>query len=174
MFGSPPSATQAPGLIAHAERMSALDPAGPQARSIDRIWNVFLVVSIGVWLAVVACQVVAMVLARRRRHHAGDPARPDPAQTRRLGRAITAAAAVTAIALIALVVESLVTGNALAALDEDPDPLVIKVTAHQWWWELNYEPGSSDRAAPTANEMHIPVGRTVRLLLTSADGVHSF
>jgi cytochrome c oxidase subunit 2 len=154
--------------------MSALDPAGPQARSIDGIWNVFLAVSIAVWVAVVVVHVAAMIRARRRRHDAGDPARPDSAQGRRLARAITAAVAVTAVALFVLVVDSLMTGNALAALDDAPDPLVIKVTAHQWWWQLDYEPGSSDRAAPTANEMHIPVGRTVRLLLTSADVIHSF
>jgi cytochrome c oxidase subunit 2 len=175
VLASAPSATDVRGIVVRAvERMSALDPAGPQSRSIDRIWNVFLAVSIGVWVAVVACQAVAIVRARRRGRDIGAPSRPDPAQARRLVRAIVAAVAVTAIALVALLIESLTTGNALAALDDDPDPLIIKVTAHQWWWELDYEPGSPDRAAPTANEMHIPVGRTVRLLLTSADVIHSF
>jgi cytochrome c oxidase subunit 2 len=155
-------------------RMSILDPSGPQARSIDGIWNVFLAVSIAVCVAVVVVHIVAMVRAHRRRQDAGDPARPDPAQARRLARVIIAAAAVTTMALFVLVIESLMTGNALAALDDDPDPLVIKVTAHQWWWQLDYAPDSPDGGAPTANEMHIPVGRTVRVLLTSADVIHSF
>lgn len=155
-------------------QMSALDPAGPQARSIEDIWNVFLVVSIVVWLAVVIVHLAAIIQARRHRGDHRDPATPDKTQERRLARVIIAAAAVTVVAMFALVIASLTTGNALAALDDDPDPLVVKITAHQWWWELDYEPGSPTHAAPTANELHIPVGRTVRIQLTSADVIHSF
>jgi cytochrome c oxidase subunit 2 len=152
--------------------MSSLDPAGPQARSIDGLWNVFLVVSVVVWAAVVVIHVVAMVRARRQRRHWGDaePAYSYPPPTRRLIGVVIGAVAITVLTLGALLIDTLGTGNALAALDDDPAPLTIKVTAHQWWWELSYAPD----AAPTANEMHIPVGRTVRLELTSADVIHSF
>ncbi|HET9627269.1 MAG TPA: cytochrome c oxidase subunit II [Kofleriaceae bacterium] len=156
--------------------MSSLDPAGPQARSIEGLWDVFWWVSIAVWSAVVVVHVIAIVRARRQRRRWGeaDPTHTHPAQTRRLLAAVIGASAITVITLAGLLVTTFVTGNALAALDEDPDPLTIKVTAHQWWWQLDYAPGSPDAAAPTANEMHIPVGRTVRLLLTSADVIHSF
>lgn len=46
----------------------------------------------------------------------------------------------------------------------------IEVTGHQWWWEVRY-PGSG---AVTANEVHIPAGRPVRLTLRSDDVIHSF
>jgi cytochrome c oxidase subunit 2 len=49
----------------------------------------------------------------------------------------------------------------------------VRVVGHQWWWELQYHPGSSQMFA-TANELHIPAGKSVRLLLTSADVIHSF
>jgi len=47
--------------------------------------------------------------------------------------------------------------------------LEIKVVAHQWWWEFDYPDG-----AKTSNEPHIPVNRPIRLLLQSADIIHSF
>ena len=47
--------------------------------------------------------------------------------------------------------------------------LVIKVVAHQWWWEFDYPDG-----AKASNEMHIPLNRPIRLSLESADIIHSF
>src|SRR6266436_4883699 len=47
--------------------------------------------------------------------------------------------------------------------------LVIKVVAHQWWWEFDYPDG-----AKASNELHIPVNRPIRLLLESPDVIHSF
>jgi len=47
--------------------------------------------------------------------------------------------------------------------------LVIKVVAHQWWWEFDYPDG-----AKTGNELHIPVNRPIRLSLESPDVIHSF
>jgi len=48
--------------------------------------------------------------------------------------------------------------------------LVIKVLAHQWWWEFQYP----DSGITTANELHIPLNRAIRLELESADVIHSF
>jgi cytochrome c oxidase subunit II len=48
--------------------------------------------------------------------------------------------------------------------------LEIKVIAHQWWWEFQY-PSLNIK---TANELHIPTGRPIRMNLISADVIHSF
>jgi cytochrome c oxidase subunit 2 len=48
--------------------------------------------------------------------------------------------------------------------------LVIKVTAHQWWWEFSYQ----DSGVETADELHLPTGRPIRLHLLSNDVIHSF
>jgi cytochrome c oxidase subunit 2 len=48
--------------------------------------------------------------------------------------------------------------------------LQIKVIAHQWWWEFQYE----DSGVKTANELHLPIGRPIRLDLLSSDVIHSF
>lgn len=48
--------------------------------------------------------------------------------------------------------------------------LEIKVISHQWWWEFSYQ----DSRVETANELHIPTGRPIRLHLVSDDVIHSF
>ncbi len=48
--------------------------------------------------------------------------------------------------------------------------LTIRVVGHQWWWEFRFP----DSGVVTANELHIPVGRPIRLELVSADVIHSF
>jgi cytochrome c oxidase subunit 2 len=51
-----------------------------------------------------------------------------------------------------------------------PGSLNIDVTGHQWWWEFRYP----DYGVTTANEIYLPVGRTVNFRLRSADVIHSF
>jgi cytochrome c oxidase subunit II len=156
--------------------MSSLDAAGPQADAIGQLWDIFLVVSVIVWVLVVVTQHAVTVRAVRRRRRDGDdrPGQVDPAQARRLTQIVVAASGVTIVALLALLVATLVAANSLAALDDDAAALTIKVTGHRWWWQLDYAPGSPTLAASTANELHIPVGRAIRLELTSADVIHSF
>jgi cytochrome c oxidase subunit II len=48
--------------------------------------------------------------------------------------------------------------------------LVIEVVGHQWWWEFRYP----EYNLTTANELRVPVGRTVALRLGSNDVIHSF
>jgi cytochrome c oxidase subunit 2 len=48
--------------------------------------------------------------------------------------------------------------------------LRVEVIGHQWWWEYRYP----DLGIVTANELHLPVGQTVSLDITSADVIHSW
>jgi cytochrome c oxidase subunit 2 len=50
------------------------------------------------------------------------------------------------------------------------DALTIEVVGHQWWWEFRYP----EFNLTTANELHVPVGRTVSLRMGSNDVIHSF
>jgi cytochrome c oxidase subunit 2 len=45
----------------------------------------------------------------------------------------------------------------------------VDVIGHQWWWEVRY-PGTD---AVSANEVHIPSGKRVQLIATTADVIHS-
>ena len=56
-----------------------------------------------------------------------------------------------------------------------PDSLEVKVTGHQWWWEFEYpQQDLVSDVVVTANELHVPVDRPVKLTLTSDDVIHSF
>jgi cytochrome c oxidase subunit 2 len=45
----------------------------------------------------------------------------------------------------------------------------IYVVAKQWMWKLEHEEGHRE-----INELHVPVGRDVKMILTSQDVIHSF
>ena len=50
-----------------------------------------------------------------------------------------------------------------------PDAMPIYVTAKQWMWEFAYPSGPT-----SANVLTVPVGRPVKLIMTSRDVIHSF
>jgi cytochrome c oxidase subunit II len=49
------------------------------------------------------------------------------------------------------------------------DALEVYVTGKQWMWKFAYPSGRSD-----INELTVPIGRPVKLLMTSRDVIHSF
>lgn len=51
--------------------------------------------------------------------------------------------------------------------------LHIAVSAKMWWWEVRYRDPASGREIASANEIHIPAGRTVYIALSSSDVIHS-
>lgn len=55
-----------------------------------------------------------------------------------------------------------------------PPTMTIQVTAHRWWWEIRYLDADPSRVFTTANEIHLPAGVPVRVLLSSGDVIHSF
>ena len=61
--------------------------------------------------------------------------------------------------------------NMYAWLYEPPrhTDLEIYVVAKQWMWKVEHPGGQRE-----INEVHLPVGKTVRLLLTSEDVIHDF
>ena len=52
--------------------------------------------------------------------------------------------------------------------------VVIEVSGVQWWWEVRYRDSATGREIRSANEIRVPVGRSVLLGLTTADVIHSF
>ena len=76
-----------------------------------------------------------------------------------------------AVTLAALLVYGLVRAADLHVSGDDT--LRIEVTGEQWWWRVHYLQGERLDFA-TANEIRIPAGRPVDLVLKSADVIHSF
>lgn len=60
------------------------------------------------------------------------------------------------------------------------DALIVQVVGHQWWWEFRYPQYTTINAAGkldtavTANELYLPIGRTVNFALVTKDVLHSF
>lgn len=76
------------------------------------------------------------------------------------------------VVLTALFVYSARVSDALSV----PAPsgaLRIEVAGWQWWWEVRY-PGSAGAPVISANEIHIPAGVPVELVLTAPDVIHAF
>jgi cytochrome c oxidase subunit II len=67
-----------------------------------------------------------------------------------------------------LVVLTLTTMDSLGRAE--PGALEVRVVGHQFWWQVEY-PGLGVAAA---NEIHLPVGRDVRIELSSDNVIHSF
>jgi len=85
---------------------------------------------------------------------------------------IGAGVAATVIILTIFTFASFLTNKSFA--EPRPHGLTIKVTGHQWWWQINYEAHDASQTFETANEIHIPIGQPVKLDFESPDVIHSF
>lgn len=149
---------------------SALDPKGPAASELAWLIWFFTALCAVVWVLVMIALVVPLMM--RSRAQAEPLAIKAGADDRKL-RAVMTAVGLTAIVLIGLTLLSFFANRTLAAIGSDA-ALTIRVTGHQWWWEVRYEDATPSRILTTANEIHIPAGEPVKLLLTSTDVIHSF
>lgn len=77
--------------------------------------------------------------------------------------------AVPAIILALIAVPTVRTIFQTSVSPENPE-IEIEVIGHQWWWEYRYPA----LGVVTANEMHVPVGKTVSLKMWSNDVLHSW
>jgi len=160
----------APPLAGCSGIQSALDPKGPAAGELARLIWFFTALCSVVWVLVML--VLAAILLRRWQTRR-DPLVIDPDSDQRMSRVVTGAVGATALVLVALTLLSFFANRTLASIGEDA-VLTIRLTGHQWWWEVRYENAEPDKILTTANEIHIPAGEPVRLLLQADDVIHSF
>jgi cytochrome c oxidase subunit 2 len=158
-----------PLLVAAEPSMSYLRTFGPAGDPANRLGWGLGIVSIAVTL-VIAVLLLAAVLRRRARL-------TDPqalAVNREEGgmRWLYIGVGVSTTVLLGCAVWTLLTVAAVAMPARSD--LTVQVTAAQWWWSARYLSSEPDRIFTTANEIHIPVGRVVRIELTSHDVIHSF
>jgi cytochrome c oxidase subunit 2 len=148
---------------------SVLEPAGPQAAKVTRLWWFALAVATAVYLATIGALWWAAWRARRRAAR-GEPlgANSERGMTRGV---ILATGATVAILLIFFGVDMSI-GRTLSPIPSKR-PLTIEVIGHQWWWEVTYADTSPQGRVTTANEIHVPVGEPVLFVLESRDVIHS-
>ncbi len=132
----------------------------------DMIQNLYVLIF---WMAVVVFVGVEAFLlytiVRYRRRREGDL----PTQVHGNTRLEVAWTIIPSVVLLIIAVPTIQT---IFASDAVPPTATqyVKVIGHQWWWEFQYP----NLGVTTANELHLPVGETVRFELQSVDVIHSF
>jgi cytochrome c oxidase subunit 2 len=156
--------TLAPGGCSWDAPMSTVVPRSDFARDILHVYGVITWIAIGI--ALVVGIALAWVLARFR-------ARPGetriPPQTR--GHTLLEISWTIAPAIVLFVIAiPTIQVNFRTQAAPPHERLEIQVLGHQWWWEFRY----SGLAIVTANELHVPAGLPVSLVLDGPDVIHSF
>jgi len=148
---------------------SVLDVQGSPAITLKQLIILIVVVCSVVWALVM----VALILALWRRREVQErPFFLNQGIERRLTAAVVMAVAASVIIISAFTVFSFFTTHTLSVANTDD--LTVKVRGLQWWWNVEYFASTPDHRFETANEIHIPIGRNVRLQLEGLDVIHSF
>ena len=142
---------------------STLDPKGSGAERIAGLTYLLLWISAGAF--VIVCIGLALSIIRGR----NKPDDVDKSEVRWGGPFILISGGIIPAVILAGVFVISVRDQALLSKAAGDSVMTIDVVGHLWWWEARYPNG-----AVTANEIHIPVGETVRLRLTTDDVIHSF
>jgi len=141
---------------------SALNPQGPHAAVIAEIAALLFAGGALIFVGVMAIVAVAVFAPRE---VAG--------RLRESWLIVGGGIVFPLVVLTLLLVYSLARASALAPAGGE-NTLRIEVTGEQWWWRVRYLDRAGRPDFVTANEVRIPVGRTVELALSSGDVIHSF
>jgi cytochrome c oxidase subunit 2 len=151
---------------------SIFSDAAIEVRQFNILFAIFLVISAVMYVAVLAFLLVSLSRRRRthanvmedRRHHETDPLM----RTGLIGWGV-----LVGTGLVGLAIASFVADRSMASAAARPR-LFVTVTANQWWWDVRYEAADKSKTFHTANELHLPVGVPVQIVLNSNDVIHSF
>jgi cytochrome c oxidase subunit II len=138
-------------------------PASTTAANVDGLYGFIF------WLTMVLFVVVigpAAYFIYKYRLKKGEEAKPTPRITHHLGLELTWSVIPTILLLIIAVWafwDFMVLGVAPADAEE------IYVTGYKWGWRMEHKDGTKE-----LNELHIPEGKNVKLIMTSEDVIHSF
>ena len=145
-------------------------PAGENARDIDSLQRPLFYIAGAVGLIVFTAIGFAIVRFR-------DRGQEIPEQTHGNPKLEIALTILPAILLAAI---SVPTVSQVFSLDKKDNDCVVNVTGQQWWWEYDYEKGSTcggveiTETIVTSGELVIPADTDVLLRITSRDVIHSF
>lgn len=151
--------------------LTTLSPKGVQSERIDNLVSPVFWVA-GIVFVLVEGGVLFMSWRFRRRHDDVDGV-DEPVQVHGIPRLEWAWTIGPAILLGAMAILNVKT---IWQLEErDDNRLTVEVYGQQWWWEFRYD--TNNDGTPdiiTANQMVIPAGRQVELIIRSNDVIHSF
>lgn len=149
------------GCISEDAPMNFLYPEGPNAIEADRLWDVTFLIA-AVIFVVVEGALIFILIKYRESNSKGDPKQLHGHTRLELLWTAIPAVILTGIAFMTVPV-------IFEQAQEAEGALQVEIVGNQWWWAVNY-----DNGVVTANELHIPVDRSVFLSLKSEDVIHSF
>lgn len=151
--------------LAAAATVPVLDPASPNAATIRHLFFVVFLICFAIFVVVLALIVVSLVRFRG----ASTPLQDFGRRRSEVVWAMPPVLIVFALSVVStkliLSIIAMPTSRVSEAGEAD-----LVVVGHQWWWEARYPAAG----AVTANEIHIPVGRRLRVRVEAADVIHSF
>lgn len=153
---------------------NAINPTGPIAENLSRLWWLMFIVCSIVWVLVM---IGVLLSLRRATAEAADSTpilEPSEESERSRRNIIISLTTITVIVLFVFLIASYSSGRSLRLNDPTKNGLSIDLTGHQWWWEVRYNDVDASNIFTTANEIHIPVGVPVRFTLHGGDVIHSF
>lgn len=156
---------------ASASLMPVFDPASPQTRAIEGLFVKVLVISAVIFTVMAALIAIAIVRFRAR-----GGALPEQDEGSHRAEIAWMVGPIVIVLLLAAISAKLVLAINVRPKADPPDERPagahadLEVTGRQWWWEVRY----TASGAIAANEIHIPTGKQLRVLVQSADVAHCF
>jgi cytochrome c oxidase subunit 2 len=137
------------------------DQASTIAPQVDGF--LFFMLAVSLFFSLLIAGLIVVFMVRYRRRPGGDHA-PD------VHGSLWLEAGWTAVPFGLVMVMFFWSASIFATIQRPPaDATEIHVVGKQWMWKLQHMEGRRE-----INELHVPVGRPVRLVMTSEDVIHSF
>lgn len=143
---------------------TTLLPRGDFARIVDDVLDTTVKWALLVFVLVEGVLIYAIFRFR------GKPGDPEPHQSHGNTTVEIIWTVIPALILAAIAVPTVRAIFQTNSFPQEKNALIIEVVGHQWWWEFRYP----EYKVTTANEIHVPIGRTVGLRMGSNDVIHSF
>jgi cytochrome c oxidase subunit II len=132
-------------------------------RDVDYLFKILIYAGTAVFIFVEGILVWTLIKFRKR------PGQPEPVHVHGNTTLEIAWTVIPLVILILIAIPTIKTIFRTQAVARS-DALQVEVIGHQWWWEFRYP----QYQVVTANELYLPVGRTVNFTMTSKDVIHSF
>jgi len=153
---------------------STLHPKGDFAQMVDKLFRTTLFWATLVFVLTESALVFIIVKFR------GKPGDPEPKQVHGNTMVEVIWTAIPALVLAMIAVPTVRTIFRTYEVPKGADVLQVEVIGHQWWWEFRYpqytqrSPTGRVDTLVTANDLYLPIGRTVNFALKTKDVIHSF
>jgi cytochrome c oxidase subunit 2 len=137
------------------------EQASTMARQVDHLFYFLTLVTIFFTVLIFSCIFYFMIKYRRR----SPQERPKPIEGSLPLEILWTAIPTIIVAVMFVWSSNLYFRNA----EPPPGAMEIFVTGKQWMWKIEHPEGQRE-----INELHVPVGRPVKLTMTSEDVIHDF